>query len=63
MSSHDVVLQTMYSEVRGIKERIVTTLLTKHFTDLSEVARLQGEYQGVEEAVRALEQANEEHDV
>ena len=59
----DAVLQAMYAEVRGIKERIVTTLITKHFTDLAEVARLQGEYQGIEEAVRALEQANDELDV
>ena len=63
MSSRDVVLQTMYTEVRSIKERIVTTLLTKRFTDLAEVTRLQGEYQGVEEAIHALEQANDEHDV
>jgi len=60
---HDIVLKSLYEGVRKEKETIMNTLLTKRFRDLSEVARLQGEYQGLESAVAILEQAADEYDV
>ena len=60
---HDRIILAFNNEAKDAMSKIVTALLTKRFEDLAEVARLQGEYQGIKTTIELLAQINEENDL